>query len=79
MKLTYFLTSCITNQARDFAGRSNMGTNQPTNQQTDGPTNGVCYRGACSRLKMEIGCRCIGCWERLFGLNTLFLVESVNY
>jgi hypothetical protein len=36
-------TSCITNQARDFPGRSNMGT--------DGPTNGVSYRGACSRLK----------------------------
>jgi hypothetical protein len=58
-------TSCITNQARDFARRSNMGTdqptnqptiqpaNQPTNQPTDGQTNGVSCRGACLRLKMR--------------------------
>jgi hypothetical protein len=42
------ITSCIKNQARDFAGISNMGT--------DGQTNGVSFRGACSRLKsMWIG------------------------
>jgi hypothetical protein len=28
-------TSCITNQAQDFAGRSNMGTDGPTNQPTN--------------------------------------------
>jgi hypothetical protein len=32
--------------------RSNMGTDGPTNQRTDQPTNIVSYRGATSRLKM---------------------------
>jgi hypothetical protein len=43
-------TSCITNQARVLSGQSNEGTNQPT----DGPTNGVSYKTACSRLKFQL-------------------------
>jgi hypothetical protein len=46
-------TSCITNQARDFAGRGNMVMNGWTN----GPTNGMSHRGACSRLEInQFGC-----------------------
>jgi hypothetical protein len=44
----YVKTSCITNQARDLLGRSNVGTDRQTNQQTDQRTKN---RGACSRLK----------------------------
>jgi hypothetical protein len=42
-------TSCITNQARDLLGRSNVGTDRRTNQPTDEES----YRGACSRLKTQ--------------------------
>jgi hypothetical protein len=69
--VNFVVTSCIMNQARDFPGRSSIGTdqwtNQQTNQPTNGPTNGVSYRGACLRLKRPFNNKTSAAKNTIFG------------
>jgi hypothetical protein len=45
-----------------------MGTDQPTNQLTDGWTNVVSYRGACSRLKTK-EYNLTDSWDEITGMS----------